>query len=116
MTEKRAKQLSYQLATAISYLHSFGVIHRDLKPENILMSDNSEEATPHIIDFGLSVILGPNETSNNPFGTLSYVSPECLLKLPYRTHPDCWSLGVITYLMCSGVLPFDSDDDKEIAR
>jgi serine/threonine protein kinase len=52
------------------YLHSFGVAHRDLKPENILMVDNSEDADLKIVDFGLSKIIGPNETSLDPFGTL----------------------------------------------
>ena len=52
------------------YLHQFGVAHRDLKPENILMDNNSEETDLKIVDFGLSKIIGPNETSLDPFGTL----------------------------------------------
>jgi len=39
--EERAKTIAHQIATAIFYLHSFGIAHRDLKPENILMVDNS---------------------------------------------------------------------------
>lgn len=77
--EKRAKQLSHQIATALYYLHSYGIAHRDLKPENILMSDNTDQADLKIVDFGLSKIIGPNETSLDPFGTLSYVAPEVLL-------------------------------------
>jgi serine/threonine protein kinase len=46
------------------------VAHRDLKPENILMVENSEETDLKIVDFGLSKIIGPNETSLDPFGTL----------------------------------------------
>lgn len=52
----------------------------------------------------------------DPFGTLSYVAPEVLLQKPYGKEVDLWSLGVITYLMLSRVLPFDDEDDKEIAR
>ena len=52
------------------YLHSFGICHRDLKPENILMADMGEETDLKIVDFGLSKIIGPNETSLDPFGTL----------------------------------------------
>lgn len=77
--EARAKQLSHQIATALYYLHSYGVAHRDLKPENILMADNTDTANLKIVDFGLSKIIGPNETSLDPFGTLSYVAPEVLL-------------------------------------
>lgn len=77
--EARAKQLGHQIATALFYLHSFGVAHRDLKPENILMATDADDADLKIVDFGLSKIIGPNESSLDPFGTLSYVAPEVLL-------------------------------------
>jgi serine/threonine protein kinase len=92
------------------------VAHRDLKPENILMENNSDTADLKIVDFGLSKIIGPNETSLDPFGTLSYVAPEVLLQKPYGKEVDLWSLGVIIYLLLSRVLPFDDEDDREIAR
>jgi serine/threonine protein kinase len=57
ISEARAKVMSHQVATAMYYLHSFGVAHRDLKPENILMVDNSEEADLKIVDFGLSNLI-----------------------------------------------------------
>ena len=116
ITEARAKELSHQIATALYYLHSFGVAHRDLKPENILMVSDSEDSDLKIVDFGLSKIIGPNESSLDPFGTLSYVAPEVLLQKPYGKEVDLWSLGVITYLLLSRVLPFDDEEDKEIAR
>lgn len=114
--EEKARELAHSIATGIFYLHSFGIAHRDLKPENILMTDESDEAQPKLVDFGLSKIVGPNETCNDPFGTLSYVAPEVLLQKPYDKSVDLWSLGVIVYLLLSGTLPFDDDDDREIAR
>lgn len=116
VTEHRAKTIAHQIATALYYLHSFGICHRDLKPENILMVDVTEEADLKIVDFGLSKIIGPQETSLDPFGTLSYVAPEVLLQKPYGKEVDLWSLGVIMYLLLSRVLPFDDEDDREIAR
>jgi calcium/calmodulin-dependent protein kinase I len=80
------------------------------------MVDNSENTDLKIVDFGLSKIIGPNETSLDPFGTLSYVAPEVLLQKPYGKEVDLWSLGVIIYLLLSRVLPFDDEDDREIAR
>ena len=62
------------------YLHGFGIVHRDLKLENIMMSDDTENAVPKIVDFGLSKIIGPSNTSSEPFGTLGYISPEVLKK------------------------------------
>ena len=80
------------------------------------MTDDTDSATPKLVDFGLSKIIGPSETCTEPFGTLSYVAPEVLLQKPYDKSVDLWSLGVIIYLLISGTLPFDDDDDREIAR
>jgi len=107
--------MSHEIATAIFYLHSFGIAHWDLKPENILMTTSEDDAKPKLVDFGLSKIIGPRETCSDPFGTLSYVAPEVLLQKPYDKRVDLWSLGVIIYLLLSGTLPFDDDDDREIA-
>ena len=116
ITQERARELSHEIATAIYYLHQFGIAHRDLKPENILMTSSSDDADPKLVDFGLSKIIGPGETCADPFGTLSYVAPEVLLQKPYDKSVDLWSLGIIIYLLLSGTLPFDDDDDREIAR
>jgi len=114
--EERAKSIAHQIATAIFYLHSFGIAHRDLKPENILMVDSNFDAQIKLVDFGLSKTFGPGETCSEPFGTLCYVAPEILLQKPYDRSVDCWSFGIIIYLMLSRHLPFDSNDDKEIGR
>jgi serine/threonine protein kinase len=115
--EPRVATIIHKLATGIYYLHSYGIIHRDLKPENILMLDESDDSELRIVDFGLSKILSPHETCNEPFGTLCYVAPEVLLELPYNKPIDIWSLGIITYLLLTGCLPFDDQNsDKEIAR
>lgn len=70
LPEPRAAQLIHKLSTAIFYLHSYGIAHRDIKPENILTTDNTDEADIRLVDFGLSKIIGPNETCNEPYGTL----------------------------------------------
>ena len=80
------------------------------------MVDESDESDVKLVDFGLSKTLGPGETCKEPFGTLCYVAPEILLQRSYDKSVDLWSLGVIIHLMLSGTLPFDSEDDREIAR
>jgi serine/threonine protein kinase len=60
--ESKARELTHSIATGIFYLHRFGIAHRDLKPENILMTDDTDEAQPKLVDFGLSKIIGPSET------------------------------------------------------
>lgn len=80
------------------------------------MTNISDTADIKLVDFGLSIILGPSETSLDPYGTLSYVAPEVLLQKPYSKSVDLWGLGIIIYVLLSGTLPFDSDDNKETAR
>ena len=117
LPEKHAAQIIRKLSSAVYYLHSFGIIHRDVKPENILMTDKTEYADIRLLDFGLSKIVRQGEKCTEPYGTLSYVSPEVLQDIPYDERCDLWSIGVITYLLLSGVLPFDDENNiKEIAR
>jgi serine/threonine protein kinase len=80
------------------------------------MVDNGENSDIKLVDFGLSKTFGPGETCTEPYGTLCYVAPEILMQLPYDKAVDCWSFGIIIYLMLGRHLPFDSQDDKEIGR
>ena len=112
-TERRAAELIYQLAKGLKYLHKYGIIHRDLKPDNIMLTEATDKGNIKIMDFGLSKILEKKEKSIDGFGTLTFVSPEVLIRKPYNKEVDIWSLGVILYLMLSGDLPFDDPDDNE---
>ena len=115
--EERAANIMYKMCNAVFYFQSFfGVIHRDLKPENILMTSDGDDGDIRILDFGLSKISTPNEKCTEPYGTLTYCAPEIILDEPYNKEVDMWSLGVMTYLMVSGRLPFNSDDENKIAR
>ncbi|MDR3736442.1 MAG: protein kinase [Acidobacteriaceae bacterium] len=116
LPEQRAAKIIHSLAAGLYYLHSYGIVHRDIKPENVLMVSKSEESDVKIVDFGLSKMVGPNQLCNEPFGTLSYVAPEVLQQKPYGKAVDVWSLGILAYLMMVGSLPFDHEDDREVAR
>ena len=117
LPERRVNDIIHKVCTALFYLHSYGIIHRDLKPENILMTDDTDNADVKLFDFGLSKILGPTDKCSEPFGTISYVAPEVLLENPYDKSADMWSLGILTYLLLCGCLPFDDEfSEKEIAR
>ena len=81
------------------------------------MTDDTENADIRLLDFGLSKILGPDEMCNEPYGTLSYCAPEVILGNPYNKQVDLFSVGVITYLLLSGQLPFNhKNSETEIAR
>jgi len=112
-TERRAAEIMFQLANGLNYLHSYGVLHRDLKPDNIMLSDQTENATIKIMDFGLSKVLAPHERVKDGFGTLSFVAPEVLIRQPYNKQIDIWSMGIILYYMLTNCLPFDDENDSE---
>lgn len=116
LKESRVKQISFQIGNALKYLHSYGIVHRDLKLENVMMTDTTEKSVPKLVDFGLAKIIGPNEKADEPFGTLGYVAPEVLQKMPYSFTCDLWSYGCIIYAMMSGCLPFDHESQKETIR
>ena len=117
LPEKRAAEIIHKLCTSVYFLHQYGIVHRDLKPENILMTDDTDTADIRLVDFGLGKIIGPGEYCTDPFGTFSYVAPEILQEKPYRFKVDLFAIGIITYLLVAGFLPFDHEtSEKEIAR
>ena len=116
LKEEKVVVIMYKLCKAVYYVHSYGIAHRDIKPENVLLTEESEDADIRLLDFGLSKIVGPNQKCTEPYGTLTYCAPEIILDKPYLKTVDSWSLGVMTYLMLSGSLPFSGKDEHEIAK
>ena len=117
LPETKVCEIIHKLSMAVYYLHSYGIVHRDLKPENILMTDLSASADIRLLDFGLSKIVGNEEKCTEPYGTLSFVAPEVLQGKPYDKSVDLWSIGIITFLLLCGYLPFDDKhSEREIAR
>ena len=115
-SENQAGNLMFQIANGLKYLHKYGIVHRDLKPDNIMMTEQSEKGILKIMDFGLSKIVGPNDTLHEGYGTLSYVAPEVLLRTPYNKEIDMWSMGIILYQMLCGKLPFTGNKEEIIAK
>jgi tRNA A-37 threonylcarbamoyl transferase component Bud32 len=103
------------LINALSYLHSRGIVHHDLKPENIIIDYTSN--TLKLTDFGSAKLVSQNHAGALG-GTLNYMAPEVLQNMrgghnKCNQAVDIWSLGVITYLLISGVHPFDSGKSHE---
>ena len=70
ISEEQASDYTLKIASAIFYLHSFGIGHRDLKPENILMTDGTDTSNLKIIDFGLGFFLGQGQQIKECYGTV----------------------------------------------
>ena len=114
-TESEACPIMFQIAKGIKYLHKYGIVHRDLKPENIMITKQNGSDIIKIMDFGLSKIVSPQEKLVDGYGTLSYVSPEVLLRVPYNKEVDLWSLGIILFYMLCGHLPFKGNNQSAVA-
>ncbi|KAJ3110352.1 hypothetical protein HK100_003071, partial [Physocladia obscura] len=109
--EKLAKKIFAQIALAVEYLHSQGLVHRDLKDENIVIDKNYDIK---IIDFG-SVAQIPTDVRDyfTKFnGTLHFASPEVSNGFPYRgPEAEMWAMGVLLYTIVYGENPYHTRED-----
>uniref|UniRef100_A0AAZ3Q3A7 Protein kinase domain-containing protein n=1 Tax=Oncorhynchus tshawytscha TaxID=74940 RepID=A0AAZ3Q3A7_ONCTS len=113
-TEMDASRLIKQVLNAVNYLHDMGIVHRDLKPENLLYYNPHDEAKIMISDFGLSKMEGTGDVMATACGTPGYVAPEVLAQKPYSKAVDCWSIGVIAYILLCGYPPFYDENDSKL--
>ncbi|XP_039213429.1 calcium/calmodulin-dependent protein kinase type 1D [Crotalus tigris] len=113
-TEKDASTLIRQVLDAVYYLHRMGIVHRDLKPENLLYYSQDEDSKIMISDFGLSKMEGKGDVMSTACGTPGYVAPEVLAQKPYSKAVDCWSIGVIAYILLCGYPPFYDENDSKL--
>lgn len=116
LNESEAKLHFYQIASAIKYLHSKNICHRDLKPENVLIcSVDDHNPVIKITDMGLSKLVDLGTVLKTFCGTPQYIAPEIVAGagMPdvksYSLKVDCWSMGVILYILVSGTPPFSED-------
>ena len=111
-----------QVCLAVHHAHQKGIIHRDIKPSNILISTQDDKAVPKIIDFGVAKALAQPLTERTVgtedsqlLGTPEYMSPEQadMANVDIDTRSDIYSLGVLLYVLLTGVLPIDSTTFRE---
>jgi len=114
--EAQAARQVRQVLDAVQHMHSHGVLHRDLKPENLLLDSAKADAAIKVADFGASKRVSTATTPRvgaptTPCGSLGYAAPEQLrsggTQATYDAAVDLWSVGVITYILLSGTMPFD---------
>ncbi|XP_004676703.1 PREDICTED: serine/threonine-protein kinase 17A isoform X1 [Condylura cristata] len=111
--EKDIQRLLRQILEGVCFLHMHGVVHLDLKPQNILLTSDSPLGDIKIVDFGLSRIMKNNEELREIMGTPEYVAPEILSYDPISLATDMWSIGVLTYVMLTGISPFLGNNKQE---
>ncbi|KAL9702118.1 hypothetical protein quinque_005636 [Culex quinquefasciatus] len=110
LTEKACSIFMRQICDAIAYIHGNNIVHLDLKPENILCLTESGNRIK-IIDFGLAREYDPDNKLQVLFGTPEFVAPEVVNFEAISFATDMWSVGVIAYVLVSGLSPFAGEDD-----
>ncbi len=104
------RQIVEQIGGGLQALHRLEMVHQDLRPANIMITAGNAAT---IIDFGSTSVTGLAEATSSqpdtlPLGTVQYMAPEQLLGQQATPRSDVFALGVITYQMLSGKLPYGS--------
>lgn len=102
-----------ELAIALNYIHSLGIVYRDVKPENVMLDGNG-----HILltDFGLSKDLAhtKDKRTNTFCGTADYLAPEIVKGEDYSFEVDWWALAVLCFEMLTATSPFFHRNKKRL--
>ena len=107
-----ALQIACQVADALQYAHSNGVIHGDIKPANILIADDGRAK---IADFGVARLSQSVAThAGKIFGSPAYMAPEQLSGSEPDARSDLFSLGVMFYSMLTGFRPFQGNSAQTV--
>eukprot|EP00611_Tribonema_gayanum_P023629 TRINITY_DN5001_c0_g1_i1.p1 TRINITY_DN5001_c0_g1~~TRINITY_DN5001_c0_g1_i1.p1 ORF type:complete len:432 (+),score=106.44 TRINITY_DN5001_c0_g1_i1:107-1402(+) len=126
LSERGVRALLRRLLSALSHVHSLGIAHLDVKPDNVLLLEPDALGSAVLADFGFATRVTPlstatsstattlNKSATAAVGTPEYVAPELLLGAPYDCRADVWSLGVVTFALLSGALPFRGRDTAEL--
>ena len=105
-----------EIAEALDYVHSQGIIHRDIKPSNIIVTEVNK---PKILDFGVANLIDFQKIFSNKegvVGSFAYMSPEQsgILKRNIDNRSDLYSLGILFYELMTGILPYQAKEVGEL--
>lgn len=105
LSSAETESILVQIVSALQYLHEQDIIHRDIKPQNFRVQQNG---TVKMLDFGIAKHKYSPRLTQQGFvvGTTEYMSPEQFQE-NVEKKSDVWSLGVMTYEMITGYLPFE---------
>ena len=108
LSNQETQNIVKQIASSLAYLHSKGILHRDIKPQNFKVKT---DGTVVMLDFGISKNKYTPKLTQQGFivGTTEYMAPE-QFHHQVQQKSDVWSLGVLTYELLTGFMPFDANN------
>jgi serine/threonine-protein kinase len=112
----RAVPIVTQVCRALEAAHARGIIHRDVKPQNVMLLQRQERADfVKVVDFGISKVMQPQPGTGLTeagaiLGTAHYMAPEQASGGTVDARADVYSVGVLTYELCTGSLPFRGEN------
>jgi ABC-type transport system substrate-binding protein/serine/threonine protein kinase len=112
-------EIGIQIADALDYSHSRGVVHRDIKPENIMVQRKEGEGIrARVTDFGLAMIPSQDRLTKTAtvVGTVTYMSPEQVAGNQVTSASDIYSLGTVLYESLVGQTPFSGEVQALVYR
>ncbi|XP_011632760.1 titin-like [Pogonomyrmex barbatus] len=112
LTERDSILFMRQICQGVEYMHQNKIVHLDLKPENIMCCTRTSHQIK-LIDFGLAQTLKSDTPIRVLFGTPEFIPPEIINYEPIGIESDMWSVGVICYVLLTGLSPFMGDNDAE---
>lgn len=116
-SDERLARVMIQVCSALAEAHDQHVIHRDLKPENIMVEDRrGQKDYVKVLDFGIAKIQDPQASEGQALtqagmvcGTPEFMSPEQARGLSLDARSDLYALGVVSFQLATGELPFHAD-------
>ncbi|XP_035779466.1 twitchin-like isoform X8 [Anopheles albimanus] len=115
MCEQEIIEYMKQICEAVKYMHEKNIIHLDIKPENVMCQTRNTNQVK-LIDFGLATKLNPNEMVKISTGTAEFAAPEIVEREPVGFYTDMWAVGVLAYVLVSGLSPFAGETDIDTLK
>ncbi|XP_033116214.1 twitchin-like [Anneissia japonica] len=111
LTEAEVAMYTKQVCEGLNHIHTRNYMHLALKPQNVLYETKRSSAV-RMIDFGMATKLDPDQRAKLAQGSTDFLAPEVIEGSEVGFCTDMWTVGVICYMLLSGLHPFDGDKDK----